>query len=113
MGVASASVTVKSVTCPAAASLALPGGSTGPTKIATSGVAISEATIQIVRKRRRWSGWAGSGSPPAGGGASLGVALDDIDVAVHVAQRLHRAAEAEVSAGRARDEALPAVAPLL
>src|SRR6185437_14697089 len=75
------------------------------------GTAMTDATSQTIRNRRRWFGPPAGSS--AGGGASLGGALDDIEVAVHVAEGLHRAAEAEVGAGRARHEALPAVAALL
>ena len=45
-----------SVTCPAACSLALPGGRIGPNSTTTSGVAISVATSQIKPKRRAWLG---------------------------------------------------------
>src|SRR5450631_2463936 len=105
-GVAIASSTVLSVTLPEACSEPSPGGMIGPTRKITRGVAISEATIQIVVKRRAWFGSLGSSPGEIDG-------LDDIQEAVHVAERLHRAAEAVQEACGARDEALPAVAALL
>src|ERR1035438_8698752 len=95
-----ASSTVLSVTFPEACSLPLPGGRIGPSTRITSGVAISDATTQMVVKRRAWFG-------------SSAVSLDDIDEPIHVAERLHRPPEAVDVAGSAGDEALPAVAPLL
>src|SRR5262249_38217887 len=91
--------TVLSSTCCEDWSVELPGGIAGPTKIATSGATISEATIQTIRNFLPW--------PSLGGGPLAGSV--DIQEPVHVADRLHRAAEAEDVAGRARDEALPAV----
>src|ERR1017187_2808888 len=102
-GVAIASSTVLSVTFPEACSEPWPGGMIGPTRKITSGVAISEATTQIVVKRRPWLGSPGTSPEEIDG-------LDDIQEPVHVAQRLHRTAEAVEKAGGAGDEALPVVA---
>src|SRR5580693_4444883 len=90
---------------PMASSLPL-GASSGPTKMITSGIAMTVATSHSTRKRRQWFG-----SSRATPGAAAG--SDDIDEAVHVAERLHRAAVAIEEAGAAGHEALPAVAPLL
>src|ERR1019366_5906586 len=96
----------------------LPGGMIGPTTSTTIGVAISEATSQIRPKRRAWFGSGGAGCSVAistecpGLWELGGPSLPDVQEAVHVAERLHRPAVAVDPAGRARDEALPAVAPL-
>src|SRR3954453_14900045 len=94
-----------SVTCPLACSLALPGGRSGPSTKITSGRAISVHTTQMAPQRRAWFTSRSRAEPAA--------SLDDIDEPVHVAERLHRAAEALYEPGGAGNEALPAVAPLL
>src|ERR1700726_926310 len=102
-GVAIASSTVLSVTCPDPCSLPLSGGRIGPSRRMTSGIAITVATTQMVVKRRAWLG--SETIPPGAADGS-----DDIDEPVHVAEGLHRAAVAGDEASAAGDEALPAVA---
>ena len=96
-GVITTSSTVLSVTCALAPVVPLPGGMFGPsTKIderqRRSRVPIDASALAIRAP------WLASRAPS-----------DDIHEAVHVADRLHRAAEAVEEAGRARHEALPAV----
>src|SRR5437660_1595990 len=94
-GVISAVRTVLSVTCPAAWLELLPGGRCGPSTKMTSTVAIRLVTIVRTAIRRVWFGsWFGR--------------LDDIQEAVHVADRLHRPGGAVDESGRAGHEALPA-----
>ena len=102
IGVTMPSRTVLSITCPEAASVALPGGRSGAITTTTMGVAI-DAEHDPERSRFVGSGWARS-SP---------LVSDHVEEAVHVADRLHRSAEAVEEAGRAGHEALPAVAPAL
>src|SRR5271166_586096 len=99
-GVAITASTVASVPWPEAWSLPLPGPISGPMTQITIGSAITVARSHRSVKRRAWLG-------------SLIRLLCHVDEAAHVAQRLHRAAVAEVVAGAARHEALPAIASLL
>src|SRR6266536_1300899 len=87
--------TVLSKTCPFAASVRLPGGMFGPSTQITSGRTIAVPITVSAATRRPCD------------------QLDHIDEAVHVADRLHRPAEAVEEAGRARHEALPPVMALL
>src|SRR5207302_4638444 len=80
---------VLSKTCSVACALPLPGGRCGPTTTATIGVVTALSAIHATM--------------------TLRPALDHIDEAVHVPDRLHRAAEAVDPAGGAGHEALPAV----
>src|SRR5579884_401216 len=90
-GVMTASSTVLSNTCDRPTSVPLPGGMFGPSTNSISGRTMIVPTIvsSATRQARLRS--------------------DHIDEAVHVADGLHRAAEAVVEAGRAGHEALPAV----
>src|ERR1700677_3367811 len=104
-GVASAARTVSSVVCPSACSLPLPGPISGPTTQITSGSAIRVPTPHRIPKR---SVWLGSAPPSAAWPPDAAAGLDDIQETVHVAHRLHRAAQSVGEAGRAGNEALPA-----
>ena len=80
------------------ARVALPGGMCGPTKITTSGVAIALRTSQTTTTRCRSRGRMAapvprSGRPPSG---------RHVEEAVHVADRLHRPAEAVERSRRRR-----------
>src|SRR5271165_2266922 len=99
-GVAIAASTIASVPWPEAWSLPLPGPISGPITQITIGRAITVASTHRSVKRRAWLG-------------SLIVSLGHVEEAAHVAHRLHRASIAEVGAGAAGHEALPAVAALL
>src|ERR1700739_3174222 len=88
-GVTIAVIHALSTTCSAAWALPLPGARCGPRTTATSGVAIALSTIQAA--------------------TTLRPGLENIEESVHVADRLHRAAEAVDPAGCARHEALPPV----
>src|SRR5579872_283265 len=88
-GVTIAVIQVFASTCSLACALPLPGGRCGPSTSATMGVAMTLRTIHAVM--------------------TLRPGLDHIEEPVHVADRLHRAAEAVDPAGGARDEALPAI----
>src|SRR5579864_7495924 len=88
-GVTMAVIHVLASTCSLACALPLPGGRCGPSTNATIGVAMTLRTIHEV--------------------TTLRPGLDHIEEPVHVANRLHRAAEAVDPAGGARDEALPAI----
>ena len=106
IGVRIATIQVLSETCCALCVLAFPGGKAGPTKSATSGVAIALSTIQATITRFAWF------VRREGRCATVDIGLDDVQEAVHVADRLHRPAEAIEPARGARHEALPAVVAL-
>src|SRR5437867_355529 len=92
IGVMIAVRTVLSVTCPAAWGEPFPGGRCGPRTKITSKVAIKLVTIVRRAIRRRWFA-----SPDS----------DDIQEAVHVADRLHRSGEPVDEPRGAGYEALP------
>src|SRR5579862_1724433 len=104
-GVAAASSTVLSVTCPDASTLPFPGGSPGPIRKITIGVMITVAISHSTTMLRQWRVSSTFNASPA--------RSYDLQVTVHVADRLHRAAEPTDVAGRARHEALPAVEALV
>src|SRR5437879_3651317 len=94
-GVITTSSTVLSNTCDSPTFVSLPGGMFGPsTKIMIGSRTIVPITVSTAIRRAC-------------------DALDHIHEPVHVADRLHRTAEAVDEAGRAGHEALPAVVALL
>src|SRR5690348_17131506 len=101
-GVITTSSTVLSNTCAFASSVPLPGGMFGPSTQMTSGRTTSVPTIVSSATR-----------PPCVDSRPGGRGSDDIHESVHVADRLHRAAEPVDEAGGAGNEALPAVVALL
>src|ERR1700733_1380746 len=103
-GVAVASRTVLSVTWPAASTVPVPGGSPGPTTNTMIGVTITDATSQSSAMFRKW-GLSSMLDRP-------GTVSDDLEVAAHVPDRLHRPPVPLDESGGAWHEALPAVQPL-
>src|SRR5579884_4406052 len=105
-GVTTDTIQVLSNTCSVPWTLPLPGGIRRPTKIATSGVATALSTSHATTTRRPWFVESvGRRGAAAGSAATL---RPHVEKAVHVADRLHRAAEAVDPARRAGDKALPA-----
>ena len=76
--------------CPAASLLPFPGGRWGVRKIATSVIAIALVTSQITMMR------------PSGPSRFTNACSRDVEESVHVAERLHRAAEPVEETGGAR-----------
>src|SRR5487761_1535601 len=93
-GVAIASSTVLSVTCPAASTVPLPGGSPGPSSQMTMGSMITLAITHSTTTFRQCRVWSIMFRPLQGRSY-------DLDVAVHVPDGLHGAAEPVDVSGRA------------
>src|SRR5512142_308357 len=92
--------------CPMPWTLSLPGGIRGPITSAAIGLRAMLRPSQIQSTRFPCDVLLRLVSATA-------ISLDDVQEPVHVADRLHRPAEPELEAGRAGDEALPAVLALL
>src|SRR5438105_452171 len=102
-GVEMPNSTVLSTTWPEASTEPLPGGIPGASTNTTTGVRITLETSHHRATRRKWlTSFMRRGT----------LSSHDLDEAVHVADRLHRPAEALDVAGGARHEALPAVQAL-